>query len=124
MFGQAPFQGVGAAAYAPTVEHALGLASNSGTNESGVAVGRLVAHNTFFSVLVEEGAIGFALFLALLLTLVLSAWKLPHLTRPCILVVSPAHVGYRRMRSDMGNPKTDLGYFRFAHCRNIHKSRV
>ena len=81
VFGQAPFQGVGAAAYAPTVEHALGLASNSGTNESGVAVGRLVAHNTFFSVLVEEGVIGFALFLALLLTLVLSAWKLPQLDR-------------------------------------------
>lgn len=81
VFGEAPFQGVGAAAYAPTVEHALGLASNSGTNESGVAIGRLVAHNTFFSVLVEEGVIGFALFLALLLTLVLSAWKLPHIDR-------------------------------------------
>jgi O-antigen ligase len=81
VFGQAPFQGVGAAAYAPTVEHALGLASDSGNNDSGVAVARLVAHNTFFSVLVEEGAIGFALFLALLLTLVLSAWKLPHVDR-------------------------------------------
>lgn len=81
VFGQAPFQGVGSGAYAPTVEHALGLASDSSNNDSGVAVARLVAHNTFFSVLVEEGAIGFALFLALLLTLVLSAWKLPHIDR-------------------------------------------
>ena len=81
VFGQAPFQGVGSAAYAPTVEHALGLASDSGTEGSGVTVGRLVAHNTFFSVLVEEGVIGFALFSALLLTLVLSAWKLPHIDR-------------------------------------------
>jgi O-antigen ligase len=81
VFGQAPFQGVGSAAYAATVEHALGVASDSATDTSGVAVGRLVAHNTFFSVLVEEGVIGFALFFALLLTLVLSAWKLPHIDR-------------------------------------------
>ena len=81
VFGQAPLQGVGAAAYAPTVEHALGLASDSGSNDSGVVVARLVAHNTFFSVLVEEGVIGFALFLALLLALVLSAWKLPQIDR-------------------------------------------
>lgn len=81
VFGQAPFQGVGAAAYAATVEHALGLASDTATDTSGVAVARLVAHNTFFSVLVEEGVIGFALFFALLLTLVLSAWKLPHIDR-------------------------------------------
>lgn len=81
VFGQAPFQGVGSAAYAATVEHALGVASDSATDTSGIAVARLVAHNTFFSVLVEEGVIGFALFLALLLTLVLSAWKLPHIDR-------------------------------------------
>ena len=81
VFGQAPLQGVGAAAYAPTVEHVLGLASDSGSNDSGVAGARLVAHNTFFSVLVEEGVIGFALFLALLLTLALSACKLPRIDR-------------------------------------------
>lgn len=81
VFGQAPFQGVGSAAYAATVEHSLGVASDSATDTSGVAVARLVAHNTFFSVLVEEGVIGFALFFALLLTLVLSAWKLPHIDR-------------------------------------------
>jgi len=81
VFGQAPFQGIGAEAYAPTVEHALGLASDSGTGGADAHVGRLVAHNTFFSVLVEEGVIGFALFFALLLTLVLSAWKLPPIDR-------------------------------------------
>ena len=88
-FGQAPFQGVGAGAYAPTVEHALGLASNADSAESGVVVARLVAHNTFFSILVEEGVIGFALFFALVLTLVLSAWKLPRVERIfwlCILL--------------------------------------
>src|ERR1700730_9629367 len=89
VFGQAPFQGVGAGAYAPTVEHALGLASNSVSAESGVVVARLVAHNTFFSILVEEGVIGFALFFAPVFTLVLSAWKLPRVERVfwlCILL--------------------------------------
>ena len=88
VFGQAPFQGVGAGAYAPTVEHTLGLASNADSADSGTVVARLVAHNTFFSILVEQGVTGFALFFALLLTLVLSAWKLPKVERVfwlCIL---------------------------------------
>jgi O-antigen ligase len=88
VFGKAPFQGVGAGAYAPTIEHTLGLASDVG-GETGSQVARLVAHNTFFSILVEQGVIGFALFLALLLSLVLSAWKLPRVDRIfwlCILL--------------------------------------
>jgi len=89
VFGQVPFQGVGAGAYAPTIEHTLGLASDVGRMETGSQVGRLVAHNTFFSILVEQGVIGFTLFLALLFTLVLSAWKLPRVDRIfwlCILL--------------------------------------
>ena len=87
IFGQAPFQGVGSEAFAGTAEHSLGLASNSNT-DMGVANARLAAHNTFFSILLEEGVIGFALFFALLITLILSAWHLPHLERTfwlCIL---------------------------------------
>jgi O-antigen ligase len=89
VFGQAPFQGVGAGAYAPTVEHTLGLASDVGGADTGAQVGRLVAHNTFFSILVEQGVIGFALFFVLLLTLVFSAWTLPKVDRVfwlCILL--------------------------------------
>jgi O-antigen ligase len=88
VFGQAPFQGIGLRAYAPTVEHSLGLPTNPG-NEIGGPVASLVAHNTFFSVLVEQGVIGFALFFALLVTLVLAAWKLPSIERLfwlCILL--------------------------------------
>jgi O-antigen ligase len=47
----------------------------------GASATRLAAHNTFFSILLEEGVIGFALFFALLLTLMLSAWRLPHVER-------------------------------------------
>jgi O-antigen ligase len=88
VFGQAPFQGVGAGAYAPAVEHTLGLASDVAGTQAGAPVARLVAHNTFFSILVEQGAIGFILFVVLLLTLVLSAWRLPRVDRVfwlCIL---------------------------------------
>jgi O-antigen ligase len=89
VFGRAPFQGVGAGAYAPAIEHTLGLASDVAGTQAGAPVARLVAHNTFFSILVEQGAIGFVLFLVLVLTLVLSAWKLPRVERVfwlCILL--------------------------------------
>lgn len=89
VFGQAPFQGVGAGAYAPAVEHTLGWASDVAGADADAPVARLVAHNTFFSILVEQGAIGFILFFVLVLTLVLSAWKLPKVDRVfwlCILL--------------------------------------
>lgn len=87
IFGEAPFQGVGSEAFASTAEHKLGLASHKDTT-MGVGGARLAAHNTFFSILLEEGAIGFALFSILLLTLVLSTWRLPAIDRVlwlCIL---------------------------------------
>jgi O-antigen ligase len=80
IFGKAPFQGVGSEAFAGTAEHSLGLASDS-RSDMGASATRLAAHNTFFSILLEEGVIGFALFFALLLTLMLSAWRLPHIER-------------------------------------------
>src|SRR5260370_15136577 len=73
VFGKSPFQGVGAGADAPAVEHTLGLASDAGGTESGDQCGRLVAHKTFVPLLVEQGASGFTLFFGRLLTLVLSA---------------------------------------------------
>lgn len=87
IFGKAPFQGVGSEAFAGTAEHSLGLASDS-RSDMGVSASRLAAHNTFFSILLEEGAIGFSLFFALLLALMLSAWRLPVIDRTfwlCIL---------------------------------------
>jgi len=82
VFNQSPFRGVGAAAFAPSVEHALGMPFHgSGIDDGGPANVELVAHNTFISVLVEQGVIGFALFLGILLTLVFSAWHLPLVDR-------------------------------------------
>jgi O-antigen ligase len=87
IFGLAPFQGVGSEAFAGTAEHALGLASDS-RRDVGTSASRLAAHNTFFSILLEEGAIGFALFLILLIALTASIWRLPFIDRTfwlCIL---------------------------------------
>jgi O-antigen ligase len=77
---KAPFRGIGAGAYVPSIEHRLGWESDVG-GEADYQVARLVAPNTFLSILAEQGVIGFALFFALLLSLVLSAWKLPGVDR-------------------------------------------
>jgi O-antigen ligase len=82
VFGQSPFRGVGAAAFAPSVEHAMGMPFHGTSMDEGGPVNvELVAHNTFISVLVEQGVIGFALFLGILLTLVFSAWQFPAVDR-------------------------------------------
>jgi hypothetical protein len=65
VFRRHPIQGIGVNAFAPTVQRALGTPKqlrNSAPND----IVELVAHNTFISVLVEEGLIGFALFVLIL----------------------------------------------------------
>jgi O-antigen ligase len=63
-----PFQGVGAGAFAQRVGRTLGAEPR-------------VAHNTFLSVLVEEGVIGFGLFCALIGVLGVSAYQMPPLAQ-------------------------------------------
>jgi O-antigen ligase len=67
-----PFQGVGAGAFRESVSRSLGVA--------------MVAHNTFLSVLVEEGVIGFGLFCALMGVLGMSACQMPSLARKLWIV--------------------------------------
>jgi O-antigen ligase len=68
-----PFLGVGAGAFMDSIGRPLGAAPR-------------VAHNTFLSVLVEEGVIGLGLFCILMGVLVLSAWRMPPLARKLWIV--------------------------------------
>ncbi len=70
-FSHTPFLGVGAGAYSETIAPILGR-----------PFGTLpVAHDTYLSVLVEDGLIGFALFVAIVSTLVRNAAHMPWLPR-------------------------------------------
>jgi O-antigen ligase len=73
LFHMSPIAGIGAGGFAAGTERILGQAE--------------VAHNTFLSVLVEEGVIGLVLLLAVLLSLVLPALRLPRLERDLWLVL-------------------------------------
>jgi O-antigen ligase len=69
-----PFQGVGAGAFAQSVGRTLGSEPR-------------VAHNTFLSILVEEGVIGFGLFFAVMCVLGVSACQMPPLARKVWVVI-------------------------------------
>lgn len=64
-----PMVGVGAGAYPEAVRPQLGTPSVPGA--------RYVAHNTFLSVLVETGVVGFALWIAMLGCLAVFIWMMP-----------------------------------------------
>jgi len=67
VFREHPFLGVGAAGFRQSVNRALSE--------------EIVAHNTFLSILVEQGVIGFSLFCALLGVLALSVSAIPSVPR-------------------------------------------
>lgn len=74
-FQQSPLLGIGVGAYPDGMEHLFG---HTKTSENFTPV----AHNTFLSVLVETGVIGFCLFAVLLGTLVTYISRLPSPARP------------------------------------------
>lgn len=70
-FRQHPVAGVGSGGFPRSVEPILGFPQGWS----------IVAHNTFFSVLVETGVVGFALFSIILLSLVLAVYRMQGLKR-------------------------------------------
>ena len=73
IFREHPVLGVGAGAFSTVVRHTIGTA--------------YVAHNTFLSIIVEQGLVGFGIFLSLLITLVLCCFRMPDLERKLWLVM-------------------------------------
>jgi O-antigen ligase len=86
-FLQDPIVGVGLGAF--------------GAATTGALAKDIVAHNTFLSVLVETGIVGGVAFLAILLALILMTRRMPVLERR-VWRVWPAHLGDRRLHSDLG----------------------
>lgn len=76
--GEAPFQGIGSGAYPETTVEAIGRPWAFVP----------VAHNSFLSVLVETGVVGFSLFVVTLMSILLAATRLPALTSRfwCVLL--------------------------------------
>jgi O-antigen ligase len=81
VFRQHPVIGVGAGAFGTATRHAMTVSVVRGNPFSPVA------HNTFLSILSEEGLLGFTLLLLLLLSLVLPVLRLPVIERSLWLVV-------------------------------------
>lgn len=70
-FDDAPFRGVGAGAFPVIAERILGAPKET----------RMVAHNTFLSVLIETGVIGFGMFFVVLGLLASFIYQFPELDR-------------------------------------------
>ena len=73
LFEDHPLRGVGAGGFSASLQRVLAIEQ--------------VAHNTFLSVLIEEGLIGFSILLLSLMALVLPALRLPALERNLWLVL-------------------------------------
>lgn len=73
VFLERPLIGVGAGGYPEAVRPRLGTPAIAGH--------RYVAHNTYLSVLVESGSIGFGLFALTILTLAAFVWMMPPMER-------------------------------------------
>ncbi len=73
VYSDHPFLGIGAGAFPVAVEQKTATA--------------WAPHNTFLSVLVELGAIGFGLFAVMLFTLITAAWRMESLERSLWLVM-------------------------------------
>jgi O-antigen ligase len=75
-FRKHPFLGVGASAFASTMERQIGRPEG----------GERVAHNAFLSVLFESGVVGLFIYVSLLLAMVLVVFQMPRLERNFWLV--------------------------------------
>jgi O-antigen ligase len=121
LFRGHPILGVGANALRLTVSRILTEAIR--TDESGIPQVP-AAHNTFLSVLVEQGVIGFALFCALLSVLALSLRGLPPFQQKLwIVVLGVWVVGVSGLTWEMRKPTWFFFGLLMAQCGTMARNR-
>jgi O-antigen ligase len=81
VFWSHPFVGVGAGAFATAVEPLIGRPPSQSMEQYQETNATYVAHNTFLSILVETGLIGFAIFCTLLLLQISHILAMPPLEK-------------------------------------------
>jgi O-antigen ligase len=121
LFRGHPILGVGANALRLTVSRILTEAIR--TDESGIPQVP-AAHNTFLSVLVEQGVIGFALFCALLSVLALSLRGLPPFQQKLwIVLLGVWVVGVSGLTWEMRKPTWFFFGLLMAQCGTMARNR-
>jgi O-antigen ligase len=119
VFMDHPFAGVGAGAFAASVQRKLAYA--------------WVAHNTFISVLVEQGVIGFGIFFLLLLIMLNATLRMPALERSLwIVMLLSWGVGVSAMTWEASKPtwflfgllSADISVLNFSPSRIFLKQRI
>jgi O-antigen ligase len=120
LFRTHPLLGVGANAFRTTVSRVLALPLNMD-----VLALTPVAHNTFLSVLAEEGVIGFTLFCALLSVLALSLRALPPFQQQLWLVCLGVWViGVSGLTWEMRKPTWFFFGLLIAQCGTMVQQRT
>ena len=125
LFRDHPLLGIGANAFRPVVSRELAEPIRLDERDPAQP-----AHNTFLSVLVEQGVIGFALFCALLGVLVLSLGAMPPFQRKLwIVCLGVWAVGVSSLTWEMRKPTWFLFGLLIAQCgsmagKQLARSRV
>jgi O-antigen ligase len=121
LFRSRPFVGIGANAFRVLVSRALAEPIRAGND---ILPPAPPAHNTFLSVLVEQGVIGFTLFCALLGVLALSVRALPPLPQKLwIVCLGVWVVGVSSLTWEMRKPTWFFFGLLMAQCGSIAQRR-
>lgn len=116
VFREHPYVGIGVDAFRPVVSRVLGEPIRSDDPE----LWGPPAHNTFLSVLVEQGILGFAIFCAMLAVLVLSLKAAPSFQRKLWLVcLGVWGVGVSSLTWEMRKPTWFFFGLLIAQCGSL-----
>jgi O-antigen ligase len=120
IFRAHPFFGIGANAFRPIVSRVLAEPIRLGDHDPAPP-----AHNTFLSVLVEQGILGFTLFCALLVSLALSLKGMPPFPKRLWMVsLGVWVVGVSSLTWEMRKPTWFFFGLIMAQCGSLAQNRL